>query len=206
VHDALTNFILRQAMELKMEALHQNGKWELVLLLPDKQIVGCKYIYTIQCNPDGSAKQLKARLVAKGYTQTYDIDYNETFSPVAKISFVRVLVIFGCSSRLALVLIGYQKCLFYMGSYMRKFIWSNHLGLLLRSIRAICKLKNALYGLQQSQRHALKNSLKQYWSLVSKDVKQIIQYFTHIQVHAIFSSWYIYMMLFLEVIQEVLAD
>jgi hypothetical protein len=70
----------------------------------------------------------------------------------------------------------------------------------------ICKLKNALYGLQQSQRHALKNSLKQYWSLVSKDVKQIIQYFTHIQVHAIFSSWYIYMMLFLEVIQEVLAD
>jgi hypothetical protein len=35
---------------------------------------------------------LKARLVAKSYTQTYDIDYNDTFSPVAKISFVCVLI------------------------------------------------------------------------------------------------------------------
>ena len=42
--------------------------------------------------PDGSIKHLKTRLVAKGYTQTYSVDYAETFSPVAKISSVRILI------------------------------------------------------------------------------------------------------------------
>ena len=37
---------------------------------------------------DGSVKQYKVRLVAKWHTQTYGIDYTETFAPVAKINTV----------------------------------------------------------------------------------------------------------------------
>ena len=51
-----------------------------------KKVVGCKWAFTIKSKVDGSVERYKARLVAKGFTQTYGIDYQETFAPVAKIT------------------------------------------------------------------------------------------------------------------------
>jgi hypothetical protein len=67
----------KEAMLDEMRALEKNKTWELVVL---------------KHTPDGKVDRYKARLVAKGYTQTYGIDYEETFALVAKMNSVRTLI------------------------------------------------------------------------------------------------------------------
>ena len=55
-------------------------------------MVGCKWIYKIKTCSDGSIECYKARLVTKDFTQEYEIDYKETFTPIARISSVHVLL------------------------------------------------------------------------------------------------------------------
>ncbi|GJV95014.1 retrovirus-related pol polyprotein from transposon TNT 1-94 [Tanacetum coccineum] len=54
--------------------------------------VGSKWLFKKKTDMDGVVHTYKARLVAKGYTQTPGIDYEETFSPVADIRAIRILI------------------------------------------------------------------------------------------------------------------
>nr|GEU66643.1 hypothetical protein [Tanacetum cinerariifolium] len=66
--------------------------WFLVKLPPNGKTVGSKWLFKKKTNMDGNVHIYKARLVAKGYTQTSGIDYEETFSPVAYIRAIRILI------------------------------------------------------------------------------------------------------------------
>jgi hypothetical protein len=73
-----------------ISALKKNETWDLVPLPAGVKPISCKWVYKVKRRSDGSVERV--RLVAHGFSQQYGIDYDETFSPVAKMTTVRVLI------------------------------------------------------------------------------------------------------------------
>ncbi|CAL9019584.1 unnamed protein product [Prunus brigantina] len=92
VEEAFNDPKWAEAMNIEMEALQKNNTWDIVDLPKGTKPVGCRWVFTVKYNADGIVERYKARLVAKGFTQTYGVDYYDTFAPVAKMNIVRVLL------------------------------------------------------------------------------------------------------------------
>ena len=82
----------RKAMEEEIQALKQNQTWDLVPRPKDVKPISSKWVYKFKTRANGSIEKYKACLVARGFSQQYELDYDETFSLVAKITIVCVLI------------------------------------------------------------------------------------------------------------------
>ncbi|KAJ8747058.1 hypothetical protein K2173_013156 [Erythroxylum novogranatense] len=86
-------------MEAEISMIEKNKTWELVARLEGRKVIGVKWVYWTKLNADSSINKYKARLVVKGYAQIFGVDYSKTFSPVARLDIIRMLLAIAAQNR-----------------------------------------------------------------------------------------------------------
>jgi hypothetical protein len=79
-----------EAMKSEIRSMYDNQVWTLVD--SDRKAIENKWIFKKKTDADGNVTIHKARLVAKGFRQIQGVDYDETFSPVAMLKSIRILL------------------------------------------------------------------------------------------------------------------
>ena len=135
-----------------MESMYSNSVWELVDIPESIRPIRCKWIYKKKRGVDGKVETFKARLVAKGYTQKEGVNYEETFSPVAILKSIRILL----SIAAALDYEIWQmdvKTAFLNGYLYESINMMQPEGFIVEGQeQKVCKLLRSIYGLKQASR------------------------------------------------------
>jgi hypothetical protein len=125
----------------------------LVKIPADRKAVGCKWVYDIKYNADGSINRFKARLVAKGCSQKEGVDFTETFAPVARMPSLRAVLAIAAAQDLEIHQMD-VKTAFLHGDLEEDIYMEQPPGFVAPGSQAnlVCKLNRSLYGLRQAGR------------------------------------------------------
>jgi hypothetical protein len=135
-----------------MKSMKENQVWSLVDLPPDAKTVGCKWIFKKKTDMDGNVHTYKARLVAKGYTQRFGIDYDETFSPVADIRAIRILLAIAAFYDFEIWQMDVKTA--FLNGYLDEEVYMDQPEGFIdpKHPNKVCKLQRSIYGLKQASR------------------------------------------------------
>jgi transposase InsO family protein len=140
------------AMKTEIESMYSNHVWELVDPPANIKPIGCKWIYKRKRGPDGKVETFKARLVAKGFTQKEGIDYDETFSPVAMLKSIRILLSIAANLDWEIWQMD-VKTAFLNGHLEEDIYMIQPDGFIAKGQEhKVCKLHRSIYGLKQASR------------------------------------------------------
>jgi hypothetical protein len=141
-----------KAMKEEMESMKINQVWDLVDLPSGRRSIGNKWVLKIKRKADGLIERYKARLVVKGYTQEEVIDYKDTFSPVVRITSVRLILAIVAHMDLELYQMDVRIAFLYE-ELNEEIYMDQPLELKTKGQeRKVCKLKRSIYGLKQASR------------------------------------------------------
>ncbi|GKE68958.1 retrovirus-related pol polyprotein from transposon TNT 1-94, partial [Tanacetum coccineum] len=136
----------------EMVSLEKNQAWSLVRLPAGKKALQSKWVFRVKEEQDDK-KRYKARLVVKGFQQKQGVDYNEIFSPVVKMTTIRLVLSIVAAENLHLEQL-VVKSVFLHGDLDEDIYMTQPKGF--QSARKeenlVCKLKKSLYGLKQEPR------------------------------------------------------
>ena len=139
-------------MPEEIKSLHENHTFELVKLPKGKRAFKNKWVFKLKADENVSRPRYKARLVVKGFEQKKGIDFEEIFSPVVKMSSIRVVL--GLAANLNLEVEQLDvKTAFLHGDIDKKIYMEQLEGFKVKGKEhLVCKLKKSLYGLKQAPR------------------------------------------------------
>nr|GEV15619.1 hypothetical protein [Tanacetum cinerariifolium] len=140
------------AMNVEMQSMKDNEVWVLVELPPNGKTVGSKWLFKKKTNMDGNVHIYKARLVAKGITQTLGIDYEETFSLVADIRAIRILIAIATYYDYEIWQMDVKTA--FLNGYLNEEVYMEQPEGFVnpKYPNRVCKLKHYIYGLKQASR------------------------------------------------------
>jgi hypothetical protein len=133
-----------------MDSILINGTWEICDLPVGCKPVGCKWIFKKKMKPDGTVDKFKARLVAKEFTQKGGEDYFDTYSPVSRMTTIRMLVALAACHDLLIHQMD-MKTAFLNGELDEEIYMNQPDGFVAPGQEnKVCRLRKSLYGLKQA--------------------------------------------------------
>ncbi|KAJ9561441.1 hypothetical protein OSB04_006601 [Centaurea solstitialis] len=142
----------QEAMKAEMQSMYDNQVWELTDLPQHCKAIGRKWVFKKKTDMDGNVHTFKARLVAKGFTQTHGIDYDETFSPVAMLKSIRILMAISAYFNYEIWQMD-VKTAFLNGKLTEDVYMEQPEGFEdPKNPNKVCKLLKSIYGLKQASR------------------------------------------------------
>eukprot|EP00253_Pinus_taeda_P001506 PITA_01506 len=139
-------------MQEEYSSIMKNDVWEVVPRPEGKSVVTSRWLYKVKHVADGSIEKFKARFVARGFSQLEGVDYEETFTPVARYTSIRSIISLTAE-------MGWKihqmdvKSAFLNGFIQEEVYIEQPQGFELHGKEShVCRLKKALYGLKQAPR------------------------------------------------------
>ncbi len=142
----------QEAIANELQSMEQHGVWELVPRPRGANIVGCRWVFKVKTNADGSVERYKARLVAQGFRQKEGVDYQEVFAPTIGHESIRCILSLAASFDMEIHHMDI-KTAFLHGELEETVYMKQPPGFARAGLQDyVCRLKRSIYGLKQSPR------------------------------------------------------
>eukprot|EP00253_Pinus_taeda_P019427 PITA_19427 len=136
-------------MNEEYRSLLANESWDLVPLPKGRKLVRCKWVYRTKFGPDGKVDKHKARLVAKGFSEVEGIDYTKTFSPIAKMNSIHLILSLVASFKWEVHQMDIKSA-FSHGDLHEEIYMEQPSDFIQKDSSLVCRLKKSFYGLKQA--------------------------------------------------------
>ena len=139
-----------EAMRSELKSMDENQVWDLVDPPPGVTAIGCKWVFKKKTDVDGNVQIHKARLVAKGYGQVQGINYNKTYSPVAMLKSMRIVLAIAAYFDYEIWQMDVKTAFLHGNLTEDVYMIQPESFVDPTSTSKVCKLKRSIYGLRQA--------------------------------------------------------